>query len=76
VAAAIVVASAVVMIPATTAIVVTKAAAIVVTAATVPVAAPPRVPEIAGAPLRERPRLSLSDGSRSQAGESKACSHY
>jgi hypothetical protein len=63
-------ATAIVVTPAATAIVATaKAGTTVVTAEPVRVASPPRVPEVAGAPLRERPGLSLSDGSRSQTDE-------
>ena len=73
-------ATAIVVTEAATAIVVTEAArTVVVTAAKsgttvvtvepVPVATPPRVPEVAGAPLRERPGMGLGDGSRSQTGE-------
>jgi hypothetical protein len=69
------------------AIVVTEAAAIVVTEAAakagttvvtvepVRVAAPPRVPKVTGAPLRERPGLGLGDGSRPQTCEPQACNH-
>lgn len=53
---------AVVVTPAATAIVVAKAT--VVTVESVRVAAPPRVPEVARAPLRERPGLGLGYASR------------
>jgi hypothetical protein len=69
-AAAVVVtaaATAIVVTPAATAIVVTKA--IVVTVEPVRVATPPRVPELAGAPLWVRPGLGLGDGSGSQTSE-------
>jgi hypothetical protein len=39
--------------------------ATVVTTTSVRIAAPTRVPEVTGAPLREWPRLSLGHGSRS-----------
>jgi hypothetical protein len=63
-------ATAVVVSPATAAIVVPKARTTVVTVESVRVAAPPRVPEVAWAPLRERPRLRLGHASRFEAQES------
>jgi len=69
-AAAIVVtpaAAAIVVTPAAAAIVVTKAT--VVTVESVRVATPPRVPELAWAPLRERPGLGLGYARRSQTDE-------
>jgi hypothetical protein len=62
-------AAAIVMTPAATAIVVTKAGTTVVTVESVRVATPPRVPEVAWAPLRERPGLGLGYASRSQTDE-------
>ena len=60
-------AAAIVVTPAAAAIVVTKAT--VVTVESVRVATPPRVPELAWAPLRERPGLGLGYASRSQTDE-------
>jgi hypothetical protein len=54
---------------AATAIVVTKAGTTIVAVAAVPVTTPAWVPEVAGAPLRERAGLGLCDGSRSQTGQ-------
>jgi hypothetical protein len=51
-----------VVVPTTTVIVVPAGAEVVVAVVSVPVASPARVPEVAGAPLRERPRLGLGDG--------------
>lgn len=63
-------AAAIVVTPAATAIVLTaKAGTTVVAVEPVRVAAPTRVPEVAGAPLRERSGVSLGDSSRSQACE-------
>ena len=62
--------AAIVVIPAPIAIVVTtKAGTTVVAVESVWVATPPRVPEVAWAPLRERPRLGLGYASRSRPGE-------
>jgi hypothetical protein len=60
-------AAAIVVTPAATAIVATKAT--VVTVESVRVATPPRVPELAWAPLRERHGLGLGYASRSQTDE-------
>ena len=70
-AAAIVVtpAAPIVVTPAAPAIVVTEAGTTVVTVESVRVATPPRVPEVAWAPLRERPGLGLSYAGRSQTDE-------
>lgn len=59
----------IVVTPTATAIVVTKAGTTIVAVAAVPVTTPTRVPEFAGAPLRERAGLGLCDGSRSQTGQ-------
>jgi hypothetical protein len=57
----------IVMTPAAPAVVVTaKAGTTVVTVESVRVATPPRVPEVAWAPLRERPGLGLGYASRPQ----------
>lgn len=61
---------AIVVTPAATAIVVAKAA--VMTVESVRVATPPRVPEVAWAPLRERPGLGLGYASRFQTDEPEA----
>ena len=61
---------AIVVTPAATAIVVAKAA--VMTVESVRVATPPRVPEFAWAPLRERPGLGLGHASRLQSDEPEA----
>jgi hypothetical protein len=57
------------MTPAAPAIVVAKAGTTVVTVESVVVVAPPRVPEVAWAPLRERPGLGLGYASRPQTDE-------
>jgi hypothetical protein len=62
-------AAAILVTPAAPAIVVTKARTTVVTVETVRVATPPRVPEVAWAPLRERPGLGLGYASRPQTDE-------
>jgi len=63
-------AAAIVVTPAAPAIVVTaKAGTTVVTVESVRVATPPRVPELAWAPLRERPGLGLGYARRSQTDE-------
>jgi hypothetical protein len=59
---------AIVVTPAATAIVVAKAT--VVTVESIRVAAPPRVPEVAWAPLRERAGLGLGYASRFHTEES------
>jgi len=55
--------AAAVVIPSARAIL--PAGATIVTVESVRVAAPPRVPEVTGTPLRERPRLGLDHSSRS-----------
>ncbi len=64
--------AAIVVTPAAMAIVVAKAGTTVVTVETVRVATPPRVPEVAWAPLWERPGLGLGYASRFQTDESQA----
>jgi hypothetical protein len=67
-AAAIVVtpAATVVVTPAATVVLTAKAGTTIVTVESVWVATPPRVPEVAWAPLWERPGLGLGRASRSQ----------
>jgi hypothetical protein len=60
---------AIVVTPPAAAIVVAKAGTTVMTVESVRVATPPRVPEVARAPLRERPGLGLGHASRSQTDE-------
>jgi hypothetical protein len=62
--------AAVVVTPAAMAIVVPKTGTTVVTVESVWVATPPRVPEVAWAPLRERAGLCLSYASRFETEES------
>ena len=62
-AAVAITSAAIVVIPAAAAIL--PAGTTVVTTTAVRIATPNRVPEVTGAPLRERPRLSLGHGSRS-----------
>ena len=59
-------AAAIVVTPAATVVVTAKAGTTVVTVESVRVATPPRVPEVAWAPLRERPGLGLGYASRPQ----------
>jgi hypothetical protein len=59
-------AAAIVVTPAATVVVTAKAGTTVVTVESVWVAAPPLIPEVAWAPLWERPGLGLGHASRSQ----------
>jgi hypothetical protein len=59
-------AAAIVVTPAATVVVTAKAGTTIVTVESIWVATPPRVPEVAWAPLWERPGLGLGHAGRSQ----------
>ncbi len=59
-------AAAIVVTPAATVVLTAKAGTTIVTVESVWVATPPRVPEVAWAPLWERPGLGLGHASRPQ----------